>query len=117
MKKTVLMAVLVGLCLAMLPAAEAGAAQPQPATGLWPKPGQVGGAVVGPKRGATVLSLVMPGTGEWLNRDFEGPFPMLECIVGALCFPIMCASALDAAAGDESSAVRANFWSKPKPER
>ncbi|NQT51315.1 hypothetical protein HQ576_04660 [bacterium] len=69
------------------------------------------------KSGAVVLSVVMPGTGEWLNRDFEGPFPMLECIVGALCFPIMCASALDAAAGDESSSVRANFWSKPDPQR
>ena len=42
----------------------------------------------------------MPGTGEWLNRDFEGSFPMVECILGNICCLFMLSSTLDAAARD-----------------
>jgi len=70
------------------------------------------------KRGSVVLSAIMPGTGEWLNRDFEGSFPWAECIVGCLLSSICCpvvnfSSVLDAAAGDTSQAIRVDFWSKP----
>ena len=117
MKKVVLVALVFGVCLGTLSAAEAGATQPQPAPGLWPKPGQVGGPVVGPRRGAVVLSLVMPGTGEWLNRDFAGQFPLVECVGGYICCLIQLSSSLDAAAGDRSDKIRIDFWSKPIPER
>jgi hypothetical protein len=59
----------------------------------------------------------MPGTGEWLNRGFEGPFPTAECLIGWICCFFQLSSALDAAAGDRSEKVRFDFWSKPVAER
>jgi hypothetical protein len=64
---------------------------------------------------AAVLSAVMPGTGEWLNADWEGNFPWGECILGYICFFIHFSSVLDAAAGnDEMNGIRLGFWSTPK---
>lgn len=64
---------------------------------------------------AAVLSCVMPGTGEWLNADWEGNFPWGECILGYICFFIHYSSVLDAAAGNaEMNAIRLGFWSTPK---
>ena len=115
MKKVVFAAVLVGLCLGMLSASEAQAqaAQPQPPGGMLPR---VGGPIVEPKRGAVVLSWVLPGTGEWLNNGFAGQFPVLECVGGSVCCLIRFSSTLDAAAGDRSDKIRIDFWSKPVPE-
>ncbi|NQT86868.1 hypothetical protein HQ560_08900 [bacterium] len=70
-----------------------------------------------PKRGSVVLSAIMPGTGEWLNRDFEGSFPAVECILGYVCCFFTFSSALDAAAGDSSEKIRFDFWSKPVAEQ
>ncbi len=119
MKKTILVAVLVSVCLATM-ATEAMAQQPpppaQPPQPLWPQPGQVAGATVGAKPGAVVLSLVMPGTGEWLNRDFQGQFPIGECLIGYICCLVQVSSALDASAGDRAAnKIRIDFWSKPQP--
>ena len=113
MKKAVL--VIVVLCV-VLSASTAMAAQPapQPGKGMLPA---VGGPVVQAKRGAVVLSLVMPGTGEWLNGEFAGQFPLVECVGGYICCLIQLSSALDAAAGDRSDKIRVDFWSKPIPER
>lgn len=69
------------------------------------------------KPGAAVLSMLMPGTGEWLNSDFQRGFPWTECILGYICPLIMCSSALDASAGDTAQGkIRLDFWSKPVPE-
>jgi hypothetical protein len=108
----VMAVVVVGLVLAAtVPAPAAGQGQGLGAARIPPMP-QPKPA----KPNAAVLSVVMPGAGEWLNRDFEGPFPMLECITGYLCFPILFSSVLDAAAGDQSAGVRLNFWTQPVPE-
>jgi len=67
------------------------------------------------KCNAAVISIIMPGTGEWLNADWEGNFPWGECILGYICFFIMFSSVLDAAAGNaEMNALRLSFWSTPK---
>lgn len=69
------------------------------------------------KNDAAVLSILMPGTGEWLNSGFEGGFPWTECVLGYICPLVMCSSTLDAAAGDTANGkVRLDFWSKPLPE-
>ena len=116
MKRTVVIAVL-ALCVVVMASQDALAAQPgapPPGGALWPQPG---GAVAPSKPGTVVLSLVMPGTGEWLNRDFAGQFPIVECVGGYVCFLIQLSSTLDAAAGDRSDKIRIDFWSKPIPER
>ena len=97
MKNVLVMTLIVGLFLVGLPAEQAQAEEP--------------------KRGAVVLSIIMPGTGEWLNRDFEGSFPMVECILGNLCCLFTLSSTLDAAAGDSSEKIRFDFWSKPVAEQ
>ena len=122
MKKALVVVVLAGVFLACLPGAEAlaqQAAKPQPpGAGMWPATGgRVGGPVVQAKRGAVVLSLVMPGTGEWLNRDFAGSFPVSECVFGYICCFVTLSSSLDAAAGDRSEKVRLDFWTKPVPSQ
>lgn len=60
---------------------------------------------------ALLLSVLMPGTGEWYNRDFEGNFPLTECVVGKLCFCFGISSVVDATAGDGSDTLRMEFWS------
>lgn len=111
MRQVLVVALMLGLVAAGMPAADlfaqdmGGAKIPPMAA---PKPA---------KPGSVVLSVVMPGTGEWLNRDFEGPFPVIECFTGYVCFLIMFSSALDAAAGDVSEKIRLDFWSKPMPGR
>jgi len=97
MKDVLVMLLIVGLVCLGFPAQQAQAAEP--------------------KRGAVVLSAVMPGTGEWLNRDFEGSFPVVECILGYVCCFFMFSSTLDAAAGDSSEKIRFDFWSKPVAEQ
>jgi hypothetical protein len=62
---------------------------------------------------AALLSLVMPGTGEWYNNDWKGSFPFGECIIGHICFCIQLSSALDAANGNTDSGLRIDFWSAP----
>ena len=119
MKNVVLAAALLSVCVLCLPASDVLGAQAQaPAVGLWPKPvAQARPAVPGAKEGSVVLSLVLPGAGEWLNRDFAGSFPLVECIGGYICCFIQLSSALDAAAGDRSEKIRIDFWSKPIPEQ
>ncbi|MFP4057074.1 MAG: hypothetical protein ACLF0G_09425 [Candidatus Brocadiia bacterium] len=97
MSKLVVMAVAMALALGALPVSQAQAAEP--------------------KAGAPALSVAFPGTGEWLNRDFEGQFPALECLLGCICPVFRLTSALDAAAGDQSPKIRWDFWSKPVPEK
>ena len=70
-------------------------------------------AVAADAGAATVLSLVMPGTGEWYNGGFQGSFPWGECIVGYICFCFQLSSAVDAANGSTDSNMRLDFWSAP----
>jgi len=62
---------------------------------------------------AAILSLVMPGTGEWYNNDWKGSFPWAECIIGHICFCFQLSSALDAANGNTDTNLRLDFWSAP----
>ncbi len=62
---------------------------------------------------AALLSLVMPGTGEWYNNNWQGSFPWGECIIGHICFCIQFSSAMDAANGNTDTAMRVDFWSAP----
>jgi len=62
---------------------------------------------------ATILSVVIPGGGEWYNSGFERGFPWGECIIGYICFCFMLSSAVDAANGDSSEKIRFDFWAKP----
>lgn len=63
--------------------------------------------------GPAVISFFLPGVGEWLNSDQEGSYPFGECIVGALCFPFMISSVIDANNGATDRDMRFEFWSKP----
>jgi hypothetical protein len=63
---------------------------------------------------ATILSIVMPGAGEWANGNFNGGFPWGECIVGHICFCFMLSSAIDASNGATDTNMRLDFWSAPK---
>ena len=64
---------------------------------------------------ALLLSGTMPGVGEWYNSDFQGGFPIAECIVGAICHCVGLSSIIDAVAGDTSNnEVRFDFWGAPK---
>jgi len=62
---------------------------------------------------AGVLSLVMPGTGEWYNSGFKGSFPWGECIIGKICCLVGLSSMFDAAAGKTNDSLRLDFWSSP----
>ena len=122
MMKAFLLAAMVGMGLLVLAASAAVAAEPPPpppAMPTAPAPLQVQapGGPQAARPGAVVLSLVMPGTGEWLNRDFEDNFPIGECCAGLVCPFVTLCSMLDAAAGDRSDRVRINFWAKPVPEK
>ncbi len=64
--------------------------------------------------GPAVISFFLPGVGEWMNSDREGGYPFGECIVGALCFPFMISSVLDASDGATDREMRFEFWSSPK---
>lgn len=62
-----------------------------------------------------ILSGTMPGVGEWYNSDFQGGFPIAECIVGAICPCVQFSSMIDAVAGDTSNGeMRFDFWGAPK---
>lgn len=63
---------------------------------------------------ATILSVVLSGSGEWYNRDFKGEFPWGECILGEICCLVKISSAFDAAAGKTDKEIRLDFWSKPQ---
>lgn len=63
---------------------------------------------------AAVLSLVLPGVGEWYNKDWQGSYPWGECIVGSICFLFRYSSVMDAANGNADSGVRLDFWSAPQ---
>jgi hypothetical protein len=63
---------------------------------------------------ATVLSAVMPGTGEWYNNGWQGGFPWGECVVGYICFCFKLTSMMDAANGNtDTNMMRFDFWSAP----
>lgn len=63
---------------------------------------------------AFFLSAYLPGVGEWYNTDFDGGFPLVECVTGAICPCIRLSSILDATAGDTSvDNIRIDFWSAP----
>lgn len=73
------------------------------------------GVVLAKDQGAAAaLSCGLAGVGEWYNGDFKGSFPWAECIVGYICPCVHIASAIDAAAGKSSDAIRFDFWSAPK---
>lgn len=63
---------------------------------------------------ATVLSIVMPGSGEWYNNNFNGGFPWAECIIGHICFCFMLSSTIDASNGATDTNMRLDFWTAPK---
>jgi hypothetical protein len=126
-KKAIALVAMVGVCLLTLSGSGTAAQNQQPVQP--PTPGvapavptpqpqpQIPGGQAGGRSTAAILSVVMPGTGEWMNRDFDGPFPVIECCAGYLCPFFWWASVLDAAVGDRSDRVRFDFWTKPTPER
>lgn len=59
---------------------------------------------------AIILSLFMPGVGEWYNSGFDGAFPLGECVVGTLCCFVQISSVVDAAAGKSDKGMRFDFW-------
>ena len=72
-------------------------------------------AVAAEKGGAgpAVLSLFLPGVGEWSNNGYQGSYPFVECLVGGLCFPFMISSVVDAATGGADTDLRFDFWTSP----
>lgn len=62
---------------------------------------------------AIILSYSMPGVGEWYNAGFSGGFPLVECLLGNICFCIRIASVVDAAAGRTDDGIRFDFWASP----
>src|SRR6185369_6103549 len=62
---------------------------------------------------AMSYSKMLPGVGEWYNRNFEGGFPWGECILGYICCFIRLASIMDAADGVDNDQWRFNFWVSP----
>ncbi len=62
---------------------------------------------------AIILSAGMAGTGEWYRSGFSGGFPLVECIVGAICPCVSLSSVIDAAAGKTDDGLRFDFWSSP----
>ena len=72
-------------------------------------------AQAGDAGAATILSAVLPGTGEWYNSDFEGSYPFAECCVGVICPLVQISSMFDAAAGKaDKDVMRIDFWVAPK---
>lgn len=69
--------------------------------------------VVDHQKTAMWMSQMMPGAGEWYNRDFEGGFPWAECILGYICCFIRISSIVDAADGVDNDQFRFNFWASP----
>lgn len=62
---------------------------------------------------STILSALLPGTGEWHNNNWQGAFPWGECILGSLCVLVRWSSVIDAASGATNDAIRLDFWSAP----
>lgn len=62
---------------------------------------------------AIMLSMYMPGVGEWYNAGFSGGFPLVECILGEICPCVRIASIIDAAAGKTDDGLRFDFWASP----
>lgn len=62
---------------------------------------------------AGLLSIVLPGAGEWYNRGWQGDFPWGECIVGNICQLPRFASLIDAVNGNNNENMRFDFWSVP----
>lgn len=62
---------------------------------------------------AIILSASLTGAGEWYNAGFSGGFPLVECIVGAICPCVKLASIIDAAAGKTDDGMRFDFWASP----
>jgi hypothetical protein len=61
---------------------------------------------------ALLMSVFAPGAGEWYNSDFNGNFPLGECVVGQICFCFKISSIIDATAGDATNGkMRIDFWS------
>ena len=60
------------------------------------------------------MSMMLPGTGEWYNRDFEGSFPWVECILGYICCFFKLSSFFDAADGIDNDKFRFDFWTSPQ---
>ncbi len=63
---------------------------------------------------ATILSLILPGAGEWYNSGYSGAFPWGECIIGHICFCFQLSSAFDAANGNTDTNIRFDFWTPPR---
>lgn len=62
---------------------------------------------------AGLLSAIMPGCGEWYNKDWNGQFPWGECVIGNICCLFHFSSILDAVNGATSDTLRLDFWSVP----
>ena len=62
---------------------------------------------------AMTMSRMMPGVGEWYNRNYEGGFPWAECILGYICCFIGLSSVMDASDGVDNDQWRFNFWVSP----
>ena len=62
---------------------------------------------------AILLSTLLPGVGEWYNADFQGGYPMAECVIGWICPCMHIASMVDSAAGRTDDGMRFDFWSAP----
>ncbi|MFC1856166.1 hypothetical protein ACFL2A_06465 [Thermodesulfobacteriota bacterium] len=63
---------------------------------------------------AALLSLIMPGAGEWYNDGYKRDFPWSECVIGKVCFFFTLSSVVDAANGDGTDKIRYDFWSTPQ---
>lgn len=79
------------------------------ATVAAPQPAQA----QGDDTAAIIMSLLWPGAGEWYNAGFSGGFPLVECILGNICFCIKFSSLIDAAAGRTDDGIRFDFWASP----
>ncbi|MBN2800580.1 MAG: hypothetical protein JXX28_15670 [Deltaproteobacteria bacterium] len=60
-----------------------------------------------------LASWFFPGVGEWYNAEFEGGFPIAECVIGSLCVCVHLSSLIDAASGQTNDEIRFDFWSSP----
>jgi len=59
------------------------------------------------------LSMMLPGTGEWYNSDWQGAYPWGECVLGNICCCIQISSVFDAVSGDTDPGLRLDFWTPP----
>lgn len=62
---------------------------------------------------AGLLSAMLPGCGEWYNKDWNGSFPVVECAIGYICCLFQVSSVMDAVNGATSDTIRFDFWSVP----